>query len=83
MGLVLLFWLTPVIYPVSMVPAPLAPFFAANPLAAFAGAYQDVLFWGRPPAAETVATILAAAALALAAGHTLFRRLSPGLAEAV
>jgi ABC-type polysaccharide/polyol phosphate export permease len=82
-SLVLLFWLTPVIYPVSMVPAPLAPFFAVSPLAAFAGAYQDVLFWGRLPAPATVATIVVSTLLALAGGHALFRRMSPGLAEAV
>jgi lipopolysaccharide transport system permease protein len=82
-GLVLLFWLTPVIYPVSMVPAPLAPFFAVSPLAAFAAAYQDVLFWGRPPALGTGLTILGSAALAFAGGHAFFRRLSPGFAEEV
>jgi ABC-type polysaccharide/polyol phosphate export permease len=82
-GLVLLFWLTPVIYPVSMVPPPLAPLFALNPLAAFAGAYQDVLFWGRPPAPVTVVTILGSAVLALGGGLAFFRRMSPGLAEEV
>jgi ABC-type polysaccharide/polyol phosphate export permease len=81
--LLLLFWLTPVVYPVSMAPLRLQPFLKVNPLAAFAIAYQDLLFWGRVPEPLVLAAVVVSPPLALLAGLLIFRRLSPGLAERV
>jgi len=82
-AILLLFWLTPIVYPVTMAPATLQVFFTASPLAAFAIAYQDLLFWGRVPGAGVVATVLGWSAVALVCGHRIFRWYSPGFAEAV
>lgn len=82
-ALLLLFWVTPIIYPVAMAPATMQLFFKASPLAAFAIAYQDVLFWQRAPEPIVLATLLASPLLALAVGLAVFRRLSPGFAEQV
>ena len=57
-GLVLVFWLTPIVYPAEMVPGPWRSALALSPPAAFAAAYQDVLFWGRLPAWTTAASTL-------------------------
>jgi homopolymeric O-antigen transport system permease protein len=79
----LLFWLTPIIYPASMAPPPLQLFFKLSPLAAFAIAYQDVLFWGRVPEALVLSTVLGWTVAALLGGLALFRRFSPVFAEVV
>jgi len=82
-GLLLLFWLTPVVYPVTMVPDAVRPYVHLNPAAAFVVAYQDALFWGRPPEAIAVVVMVSVSLLALAGGQTCFRRLRPRLAEEV
>jgi len=80
-AVILLFWLTPIIYPVTMAPAQLQVFFKLSPLAAFAMMYQDVLFWGRLPESLVASTVLGWTAAALLGGHALFRRFSGNLAE--
>jgi homopolymeric O-antigen transport system permease protein len=82
-GLQLLFWTTPIIYPSSMAPRALHPLFRISPLAAFAVAYQDVLFWDRVPSGETVAVLLAWTMAALAVGQVVFQRYSPTFAEEI
>ena len=82
-GLVLFFWLTPIVYPASMAPPKLQLLFQLSPLAAFAIAYQDVLFWGKVPEASLLATLLGWTAVALLGGYAIFRRFSPGFAEEV
>ena len=82
-ALILLFWLTPIVYPASMAPPKLQILFHLSPLAAFAIAYQDVLFWGKVPEASLFATLLGWTAAALLGGYVIFRRFSPGFAEEV
>jgi lipopolysaccharide transport system permease protein len=54
-----------------------------NPVAPFIIAIRDVIYDGAWPSAGTIAYVLAAAAVALAAGLALFRRLSAELAVVV
>jgi ABC-type polysaccharide/polyol phosphate export permease len=82
-ALAMLFWVTPVVYPASLAPEALRGLLEWSPLAAFSGAYQDVLFWGRLPGPARLASIAAAAAFALALGWRVFRALSPRFAEEV
>jgi ABC-2 type transport system permease protein len=82
-ALLLLFWLTPIVYPVTLVPSPLQGLVKASPLAAFTIAYQDVLFFGRPPEVQVVGSVVLWTALALFVGAATFARLGPGLAERV
>lgn len=79
----LLFWMTPIIYPVTMAPRELQVFFKLSPMAAFAIAYQDVLFWGRMPESLVLITVIGSTALALGAGVAVFRRHSSAFAEEV
>jgi ABC-type polysaccharide/polyol phosphate export permease len=82
-GLVLVFWLTPIVYPVEMVPGFWRSALALSPPAAFAAAYQDVLFWGRVPAWTTAASTLASTVAALALGLVVFKTMSPTFVERV
>lgn len=82
-GLVLVFWLTPIVYPVEMVPGFWRSALALSPPAAFAAAYQDVLFWGRVPAWTTAASTLVSTVAALALGLVVFKTMSPTFVERV
>jgi ABC-2 type transport system permease protein len=82
-ALMVLFWLTPIVYQVQMAPGPLQVFFRTSPLAAFTVAYQDVLVRGILPEAAVAVTVIAWAALTLVLGYTIFRRRSPAFAELV
>jgi lipopolysaccharide transport system permease protein len=79
----MLFWVTPLVYPVTMAPPELQSIFRFSPLAAFAVSYQDVLFWGRVPDLVSVGTIVGWTVISLLAGSTVFRWYSPTLAEQV
>lgn len=91
-GIVLQLWFyaTPVVYPLTLVPQraevlgvelPVRFLYELNPMVAFVEAYRDCLYELRLPPAGDVVEMAAAAALALAAGVAVFRRLEPKLAE--
>jgi lipopolysaccharide transport system permease protein len=82
-GLVLLFWLTPIVYPLEMVPGFWRRALALSPPAAFASAYQDVLFWGRVPAWTTAASTLVSAVATAVLGLVVFKAMSPTFVERV
>jgi lipopolysaccharide transport system permease protein len=83
LGLMLLFWLTPIVYQMQMAPKSLHWLFQASPLAAFTMAYQDVLVKGQIPNLTVGMTVLASSLLALFVGQWVFRRSSPAFAEMV
>jgi lipopolysaccharide transport system permease protein len=92
-GLVLLFFLSPILYPVSTVPVtlrlgdtvtvPLRPLYFLNPVAGLVQSYQNIFFFGREPHWIHLGMVAAAAALALWAGWGVFDRLRDSLAEEV
>jgi len=75
------FWLTPIVYPASIVPAPVARFIDFNPLARLIGACQDILVNGRWPAWDRLLMPLVVAALVCWIGLRLFRRRSGELVD--
>jgi ABC-type polysaccharide/polyol phosphate export permease len=80
-ALQLWFWLTPIVYAASMVPARFAPVLALNPMARFTALYHAAVLdgsWGA--AADWIAAALWAAA-ALAIGSVIFARTAPRFAE--
>ena len=79
----LLFWVTPIIYPVTMAPEPLRVFFKVSPLAAFAVAYQDVLVRGVVPEGLVIGSLVGWTVGMLFVGQAVFRWYSPTFAEAV
>jgi lipopolysaccharide transport system permease protein len=80
-ALVLLFWVTPIVYSAADAPAIVQPLFPLSPLAAFAVAYQDVLFWGRLPAFPVTLSVIGWTAASLLMGHAIFRWFDPSFAE--
>lgn len=76
------FWITPIIYPPSIVPAGLRHTFEYNPLVPLVTAYQSVVLYGRPPSSDLWFTVVVAAAF-LVLALIMFRRASPELVDAL
>jgi lipopolysaccharide transport system permease protein len=78
----LLFWLTPIVYMPSIVPARYAGWLALNPLVPLVTAYQQAILYGRPPVLDLhlAATALLALVL-LGAALLLFRRAAPDMVD--
>lgn len=82
-GLVLLFFLSPVLYPVSMVPTPLRPLYFLNPVSGLIEGYQRVVFFGREPHWIHLAMVTVCAGVVFWSGYLIFDRLRDSLAEEV
>lgn len=91
--LVLLFFLSPILYPVSTVPTsfrvgdlltlPLRPLYFLNPVAGLVQSYQNIFFFGREPHWIHLGMVSAFAAASLWGGYWVFDRLRDSLAEEV
>jgi homopolymeric O-antigen transport system permease protein len=81
--LILLFWLTPIIYDAQSVPASLRAVLYMNPLSYFILAYQDALYRNVFPSLGEVAALMGLTVLMLVAGYALFVRLKTRFAEEV
>ena len=91
--LVLLFFLSPILYPVSTVPVaftlgdvltvPLRPLYFLNPVAGLVQSYQNIFFFGREPHWIHLGMVTICAAIALWGGYWVFDRLRDSLAEEV
>jgi lipopolysaccharide transport system permease protein len=75
--LMMLMYLTPILYPLTLVPEALRPWVAANPFAWLVGRLRDALLEGRIAFDWRDLVALAVAATIFFAGRWLFRRLSP------
>lgn len=82
-ALMALFYATPIIYPLEMVPDELRPFFVLNPLVPLITAYHDVLYWGRAPDPGDLLLLTVIALGVLAFGYLVFRRYKAFFAEIV
>jgi len=80
-ALTFLFYASPVLYVVEMVPARFYYFYMLNPMACLIEAYRYCLIENAMPSAQLLAWPIVAALLSLVAGIVLFRRLSPNLAD--
>jgi len=79
----LLFWATPIVYPIDLVPATLQGWMKLSPLALFALASPDVLLQARLPEWALIVPLVGWSAATVGLGYLVFRRLSPTLAEEV
>lgn len=80
-GLMIAFWMTPIIYDLSLVPEGGRAFLKLNPLTSYTIAYQDIVYRGQWPALETWVVGFVWAAVVLALGWVVFRRYKPSFAE--
>jgi ABC-type polysaccharide/polyol phosphate export permease len=72
-GLLLLYWLTPVIYPMELIPQPYRRVLALNPLAGVLVALRNAVMRGEMPSALDWAMIVGPTALILALGWAIYR----------
>lgn len=80
-GLVVWFWVTPIVYPLDMVPDPLRMFIAGNPMTAFLEAYRAVLLEGVLPAAPVLGELFAWTVAVFLFGTLVFRSATAQIPE--
>ena len=68
------FWLTPVVYPASILPAPILPYFNLNPMVPLVTAYQDIFVHAKGPDWNSLAFPALLAALFCVVGIRMFRK---------
>lgn len=69
-----LFYLSPVFYPVTMIPEAYQPLYHANPVVGILGLYHVVLYEGNWPSLKALGSVSVTAVIICLAGHALFRR---------
>lgn len=77
-GLPALLYMTPVIYPVEIVPLQYRWIVQRNPLTYLVEIVRDPIYYGRLPGIHTFAVALVLSLISLAIGWMIFRRLAPG-----
>jgi lipopolysaccharide transport system permease protein len=82
LGLQVWFYASPIIYPATMVPEPLQPFYFLNPMAGILMAYRDVLLNGQAPGAYLIPSAIVAVVIFLA-GYWFFKRVEFQFADIV
>lgn len=80
-GLQAWFYLTPVVYPLSLLPESLRPWMVLNPMATTVQAFRTVLLGSPPPAAGAALALAGISLATLGLGWALFRRLQPAFAD--
>ena len=85
-----LFYLAPIVYPISYVPdtatilgitIPLGDIYRLNPMERFSEAFRDTLYDGTMPNLGTMLFVVGSALVSIVIGHFVFRRLEGRLAE--
>lgn len=82
-ALTLWFYLTPVIYPVDLVPERYRIVFDLNPNSVLINAYRRVMLEGISPGLDRVFLGLMIALLTFLVGYYLFKRMEPGFADRI
>jgi lipopolysaccharide transport system permease protein len=77
------FYLTPIVYPITLVPDRFAGYLAANPLTPLVALYREALLGGSMPPLSTLTPLVGAAALAMVIGTWVFHRLKPVFADEI
>jgi len=83
MGIFAMAWqfLTPVLYPITIVPDYLMPIFMLNPMTPVINAYRDILFYAKIPDMFTLIHAVAVGVVILIAGFLIFNKLKRRFAE--
>lgn len=76
-----IFFLTPIIYPLEIVPEKMKVLFYLNPLTYFIKTYQDIIIYRSLPAYSNIIIIFLVSVISLLGGLKVFRRLKDGFAD--
>lgn len=76
-----MFWLTPIVYSLSILPERLQPWFRLNPLYPLVSSYQNVLLFDQPPVWSGLYPIIFATAILAFCALVMFRRASPEMVD--
>jgi len=82
-AIMILFWLTPIVYEVGQLPPRLRQIILLSPMSPYVAAYQEIFYYREWPHAATWATTVAYAAIALALGLWMVVRNEDTFAERV
>lgn len=77
------FYLTPIVYPLSMVPPKFVNFYYLNPMVTLMEAYRDILYYGKFPYFPSLGIFSILAFAVLIIGYIVFKRLAKGFAEQI
>jgi len=77
------FFITPILYPLSIFPPSLQAIFRLNPIAQIIVTARDVILYSVPPYWVSLAYAGIASLVIFAVGYSIFRRLEPRFAEAM
>jgi len=77
------FWLTPIVYPISLIPDQYLFFYKLNPMTVFVSAYREVLLTGELPVPIYWVAILIATSVSLLLGYFPFLKVKKRLAEEI
>jgi lipopolysaccharide transport system permease protein len=76
-----LFWLTPIVYMVNIIPEQYRGWLELNPLIPIITSYQDVLLYKRAPNLASLAEVAIVAAVLLSFSLLIFRKASPEMVD--
>lgn len=77
----MLFWFTPIVYPVGIIPLEYRHLLNFNPIYYFVGAYHDIIIYGQSPSVDSVLIISILAILFSILSLVIFRRASEELVD--
>lgn len=77
------FFLAPVVYPLTTVPAQYLNIYMLNPVTNFMQIYRDILLYAQTPSLVSIAFVLISATISLAVGAAIFKRLERRFAEEI
>lgn len=77
------FYMTPIVYPMSLVPADYRPWLELNPLTTLVGLYRQAFLGGSVPWGPELGWLAVVCGASLVAGLLLFRSLKPAFADEI
>jgi len=77
------FYFTPIVYPITMVPAKFAKYLFLNPLVIVTESYRDILYYGKFPDFPGLGWFAIFAVVVLIIGYKVFIKMSRGFAEEI
>lgn len=80
-GLMLLFWLTPIIYNFTMIPESMRIWFRVNPMVSFTVSYQDILYLQNIPSLGNWVFMIGLTLIVFLLGYVIFQRQQHRFAE--